>query len=74
MHRDNVLVLKRARPVRPGVDKLCVNAGMDGLSGIVSEGELHQIRMRLHQGERQKAARGPNQIGRPCSRSLTTIR
>jgi len=29
-----------------------------GLSGIMSEAELHQIRMRLHQGERQKAARG----------------
>jgi DNA invertase Pin-like site-specific DNA recombinase len=29
-----------------------------GLSGIMSEAELHQIRTRLHQGERQKAARG----------------
>ena len=29
-----------------------------GLSGIMSEAELHQIRMRLHQGELQKAARG----------------
>ncbi len=29
-----------------------------GLSGIMSEAELHQIRLRLHQGERQKAARG----------------
>jgi DNA invertase Pin-like site-specific DNA recombinase len=29
-----------------------------GLSGIMSEAELHQIRIRLHQGERQKAARG----------------
>jgi DNA invertase Pin-like site-specific DNA recombinase len=29
-----------------------------GLSGIMSEAELHQIRVRLHQGERQKAARG----------------
>ena len=29
-----------------------------GLSGIMSEAELHQIRMRLHQGERQKAMRG----------------
>ena len=29
-----------------------------GLSGIMSEAELHQIRMRMHQGERQKAARG----------------
>ena len=29
-----------------------------GLSGIMSEAELHQLRIRLHQGERQKAARG----------------
>ena len=29
-----------------------------GLSGIMSEAELHQLRVRLHQGERQKAARG----------------
>ena len=29
-----------------------------GLSGIMSEAELHQIRLRLHQGEYQKAARG----------------
>jgi DNA invertase Pin-like site-specific DNA recombinase len=29
-----------------------------GLSGIMSEAELHQIRVRLHQGEMQKAARG----------------
>ncbi len=29
-----------------------------GLSGIMSEAELHQIRLRLHQSERQKAARG----------------
>jgi DNA invertase Pin-like site-specific DNA recombinase len=29
-----------------------------GLSGIMSEAGLHQIRMRLHQGELQKAARG----------------
>jgi DNA invertase Pin-like site-specific DNA recombinase len=29
-----------------------------GLSGIMSEAELHQIQVRLHQGERQKAARG----------------
>jgi DNA invertase Pin-like site-specific DNA recombinase len=29
-----------------------------GLSGIMSEAELHQIRLRLHQGQRQKAARG----------------
>ena len=29
-----------------------------GLSWIMSEAELHQIKIRLHQGERQKAARG----------------
>lgn len=29
-----------------------------GLSGVMSEAELHQIQIRLHQGERQKAARG----------------
>ncbi|SMF36612.1 Site-specific DNA recombinase [Azospirillum oryzae] len=29
-----------------------------GLSGIMSEAELHQIKIRLHQGERQKAERG----------------
>jgi DNA invertase Pin-like site-specific DNA recombinase len=29
-----------------------------GLSGIMSEAELHLIKLRLHQGERQKAARG----------------
>jgi DNA invertase Pin-like site-specific DNA recombinase len=45
-----------------------------GLSGIMSEAELHQIRMRLHQGERQKAARGelrlPLPAGLVCSSSL----
>ena len=29
-----------------------------GLSGIMSEAELHQIKIRLHQGERQNVARG----------------
>ena len=29
-----------------------------GLSGIMSEAELHQLKMRLHAGERHKAARG----------------
>jgi len=29
-----------------------------GLSGIMSEAELHQIHLRMHQGERAKAARG----------------
>ncbi|WP_210257470.1 recombinase family protein [Chelativorans sp. ZYF759] len=37
-----------------------------GLSGIMSEAELHQIRQRLHQGERQKAARGELRIPLPA--------
>jgi DNA invertase Pin-like site-specific DNA recombinase len=37
-----------------------------GLSGIMSEAELHQIKLRLHQGERQKAARGELRL--PCRR------
>ncbi len=37
-----------------------------GLSGIMSEAELHQIRMRLHTGERQKAARGELRIPLPA--------
>ena len=37
-----------------------------GLSGIMSEAELHQIRMRLHQGERQKAARGELRLPFPA--------
>jgi DNA invertase Pin-like site-specific DNA recombinase len=37
-----------------------------GLSGIMSEAELHQIRMRLHQGERQKAARGELRLPQPA--------
>jgi DNA invertase Pin-like site-specific DNA recombinase len=36
-----------------------------GLSGIMSEVELHQIRMRLHQGERLKAARGELRLPLP---------
>lgn len=36
-----------------------------GLSGIMSEAELHQIKQRLHQGERQKAARGELRLGLP---------
>ena len=36
-----------------------------GLSGIMSEAELHQIRMRLHQGELQKAARGELRVPLP---------
>lgn len=37
-----------------------------GLSGIMSEAELHQIRQRLHRGERQKAARGELKIPLPA--------
>jgi len=37
-----------------------------GLSGIMSEAELHQIRMRLHQGELQKAARGELRMPLPA--------
>ena len=36
-----------------------------GLSGIMSEAELHQIKIRLHQGERQKAARGELRLPLP---------
>src|SRR3954471_18189219 len=50
-----VLIADGERLYDPGAyhDRLLL-----GLSGIMSEAELHQIRMRLHQGERQKAARG----------------
>src|SRR5260221_8406737 len=37
-----------------------------GLSGIMSEAELHQIQMRLHQGERQKASRGELRLPLPA--------
>jgi DNA invertase Pin-like site-specific DNA recombinase len=37
-----------------------------GLSGIMSEAELHQIRIRLHQGEQQKAARGELRLPLPA--------
>ena len=37
-----------------------------GLSGIMSEAELHQIKIRLHQGERQKAARGELRMPLPA--------
>lgn len=37
-----------------------------GLSGIMSEAELHQIQLRLHQGERQKAARGELRLPLPA--------
>jgi DNA invertase Pin-like site-specific DNA recombinase len=49
-----------------------------GLSGIMSEAELHQIRLRLHQGERQKAARGelrvPLPVGLAYDRSGAIVR
>src|SRR5712671_3736681 len=41
-----------------------------GLSGIMSEAELHQIQIRLHQGERQKAARGELRLPLPAGLSL----
>lgn len=37
-----------------------------GLSGIMSEAELHQIKVRLHQGERQKAQRGELRLPLPA--------
>src|ERR1700757_3971166 len=37
-----------------------------GLSGIMSEAELHQIKIRLHQGERQKVARGELRMPLPA--------
>jgi hypothetical protein len=40
-----------------------------GLSGIMSEAELHQIRLRLHQGELQKAARGELRVPLPAGLS-----
>ena len=37
-----------------------------GLSGLMSEAELHQLRLRLHQGEQQKAARGELRLPLPA--------
>ena len=37
-----------------------------GLSGIMSEAELHRIKVRLHQGERHKAARGEPRLPLPA--------
>lgn len=37
-----------------------------GLSGMMSEAELHQIQMRLHQGERHKAERGELRMSLPA--------
>lgn len=58
-----VLIADGERLYDPGVyhDRLLL-----GLSGIMSEAELHQIRMRLHQGERQKAARGELRLPLPA--------
>jgi DNA invertase Pin-like site-specific DNA recombinase len=43
-----------------------------GLSGIMSEAELHQLRVRLHQGERQNAARG--ELRMPLPAGLARVR
>lgn len=40
-----------------------------GLSGIMSEAELHQITIRLHRGELQKAARGELRLPLPAGLS-----
>ncbi len=58
-----VLIADGERLYDPGAyhDRLLL-----GLSGIMSEAELHQIRMRLHQGERQKAARGELRLPLPA--------
>src|SRR4051794_8549721 len=59
-----VIIADGERLYDPGVyhDRLLL-----GLSGIMSEAELHQIRLRLHQGERQKAARGDLRLPLPAS-------
>jgi DNA invertase Pin-like site-specific DNA recombinase len=58
-----VIIADGERLYDPGVyhDRLLL-----GLSGIMSEAELHQIRLRLHQGERQKAARGELRLPLPA--------
>ena len=58
-----VLIADGERLYDPGAyhDRLLL-----GLSGIMSEAELHQLRMRLHQGERQKAARGALRLPLPA--------
>lgn len=58
-----VLIADGERLYDPGAyhDRLLL-----GLSGIMSEAELHQIRMRLHQGELQKAARGELRMPLPA--------
>ncbi len=58
-----VLIADGERLYDPGAyhDRLLL-----GLSGIMSEAELHQIRLRLHQGEQQKAARGELRLPLPA--------
>jgi DNA invertase Pin-like site-specific DNA recombinase len=58
-----VIIADGERLYDPGVyhDRLLL-----GLSGIMSEAELHQIRLRLHQGERQKAERGELRLPLPA--------
>ncbi|GAC1575013.1 MAG: hypothetical protein NVS3B5_05710 [Sphingomicrobium sp.] len=59
----SVLIADSERLYDPGLyhDRLLL-----GLSGIMSEAELHQIRQRLYQGERQKAARGELRMPLPA--------
>ena len=59
----SVLIADSERLYDPGLyhDRLLL-----GLSGIMSEAELHQIRVRQHQAERQKAARGELRIPLPA--------
>jgi DNA invertase Pin-like site-specific DNA recombinase len=58
-----VLIADGERLYDPGAyhDRLLL-----GLSGIMSEAELHQIKIRLHQGERQKATRGELRMPLPA--------
>jgi hypothetical protein len=39
----------------------------------MSEAELHQIKLRLHQGERQKAARGELRLPLPAGLALVAM-
>jgi DNA invertase Pin-like site-specific DNA recombinase len=64
-----VIIADGERLYDPGVyhDRLLL-----GLSGIMSEAELHQIRLRLHQGERQKAERGELRLPLPAGLACAT--